>query len=168
MAKFCDTLAATYGTLPMLRNVIVGNNTASSLIDILSIGSDEQGDWDMTDESDQSSCSDGSEEIEDSDDELDLSPIRSSSPIAFPALRNLKLRRVTFDRDEQNSVFVVELDHIEKCLINRSRRGVGILVLVLEDCQNLFGDDVGRLGDLVPDVGWYRTDGDDESEEGSE
>lgn len=153
VTMFRDILAATYGTLPMLYSVTVGCSTASLLIDILSIRSDKQDDCDATDESNFLS-SDGlfDDSDEDSDEEFDLSPISPSSPIVFPALRTLRLDEVSFNRDEHNPCFVVKLDQLEKCLVSRSRHGVGILMLVLAYCENLHSEDVEQMEDLVPDV----------------
>lgn len=156
MPRFRDTLAATYATLPMLHTVIVGHNTASYLIDILSFRSDEQGNDGMADGSD-APPSGVSDEARGSGNVLEPSPQRSSSHISFPALRNLKMCEVTFSGRECD----LELDHLKKCLITHSRCGVAILFLVLEDCEKNFSKDVVELRNLVPRVYWNE-EGDNE------
>ncbi|KAF5313079.1 hypothetical protein D9619_003536 [Psilocybe cf. subviscida] len=142
--KFSDTLAATFGTLPMLHSITVGRRTAPLLVDILSVGLDKHGDCDMADNSDTPS-SGGSDETADSDKGVEPNPMRPSLLLPFPALRNLKLYGIRSPGDEGE----LKMGNLKKCLINRNGLGVGISKLVFEDCKKLVVDDVEELKDLV-------------------
>ncbi|KAF5312857.1 hypothetical protein D9619_003515 [Psilocybe cf. subviscida] len=161
MPEFRDALAATFGTLPTLHNVFVGWKTVLFLVEILSIGSDEQGNCDMADNSDAPS-SGRSGKNKDTDEGLEPGPTHLCSPIPFPALRNLTLCCVTFGSDDESDI---ELGPFKKCLIHRRNQGVGILTLVLEYCDQISSQDVAELEGLVPYVNLRRKNRDEESEE---
>jgi hypothetical protein len=71
--------------------------------------------------------------------------------VSFPKLRHISLEGTDFSARDPRSTSV---DMLLDCLTERCERKAAVQVLCLDDCYDIWSDDVERLKEIVVDVTW--------------
>ncbi|KAJ3721143.1 hypothetical protein C8R42DRAFT_669943 [Lentinula raphanica] len=146
------TISSTFGTLPKINSVTIEGDNAYSFVGALTT---------------QVANSEGSAGPSGSSSSSRSGPSSGRPTLAFPALRNLKLLDVDFDRASNDINDNGLMEPLMDCLMQRYEYKAEIHKLILERCSHFLSDDVGMLEEIVADVEWdeIETGYSDEEEE---